>query len=137
MACGLGERVYSYTLTLQQRTSKGYILTTCLQHTDPICPRSIVRLLQLGREVEQAIALHAQEVAGSAIRDLVSDNHHNMALAAKADGIEPLVDILIQGSERGKEIAANALVNLAGVTESVRRIINAGAIEPMVTMLQR
>lgn len=71
------------------------------------------------------------------MRDLVAGNQENMTAMARADGIEPLVDILILGSESGKEIAANALVNLAGVTENVRRIINAGAIEPMVTMLQR
>lgn len=97
----------------------------------------VVKLLTLGHETPLSMRLHAQEVAAATVRDLVAGNQENMTAMARADGIEPLVDILILGSESGKEIAANALVNLAGVTENVRRIINAGAIEPMVTMLQR
>ncbi|CAG9463857.1 unnamed protein product [Pedinophyceae sp. YPF-701] len=98
----------------------------------------IVSLLSVDADREQLplqVRLHAQEVAAAALRDLADGNKNNMGLIALADAIEPLVDMLMTGSEEGKEISATALKNLAGTTDNVRRIINAGAIEPMVTML--
>ena len=60
------------------------------------------------------IRLHAQEVAAAALRDLAWENPSNMSKIAAADAIEPLVDMLLVGSEEGKEISATALKILAG-----------------------
>ena len=87
-------------------------------------------------DVPPATLLLSQEIASAAIMDVVLDHQDNLRAATKADAVEPLVDVLITSSERGKEHAACALLNLAALPSNVRRIINAGAVEPMVTMLQ-
>lgn len=77
-----------------------------------------------------------QEAAAGAIRDLAEGNIENQTYTSRADGIEPLVEMLITGRAAGKTIAADGIKNLSDVQQNVRQIINAGAIEPMVEILR-
>lgn len=58
-------------------------------------------------------------------------------LIAKAGAIPPLVDLVRDGSEPGKEAAAGALGNLAFNDDNKILIRDAGAIPPLVELLHR
>ena len=76
--------------------------------------------------------------AAKALSDLLCESEDNDALIVAAGAIPPLVALVRNDSDDGKEVAACALANLAGSIgpDVLRQIVAAGAIPPLVALVR-
>ena len=96
--------------------------------------------------MDETLAAHVRALRGGAravraaeaLTDLLCESDDNVALIVAAGAIPPLVALVRNGSDDGKEKAANALANLADNVDDVadQSIVDAGGIAALVELLR-